>query len=199
MNKKALAITGIGALVLALLGIFLLVSPSFASGQGNLSKEGGGGASIAKGLEEIGMRLYEGRERPADFSLESISGAQVTSASMRGKIVFLNFWATWCPPCRAEMPAIEKLSRKMKGKDFVVLALDIQEDSGTVESFLKEYGYTFPILLDSKGEVAAEYGVRNIPTTFILDKSGNLIASMIGGAEWDAARSVEVFTELAER
>jgi thiol-disulfide isomerase/thioredoxin len=120
-----------------------------------------------------------------DFSASRLDGTQARLSALKGKAVFLNFWATWCPPCREEMPSMEALYQRFRGRDLELLAVDIQEDKDTVAAFMKEYGLTFPAALDSTGRISAEYGVRGIPTTFIIDRDGGIIASVVGGRDWN--------------
>lgn len=133
------------------------------------------------------MGLIVLKEKPAapDFTLTDKNGKKVTLSSFRGKVVLLNFWATWCPPCRQEMPSMEKLFQSFHDRtDFVMLAVDSQEPLTTVEPFLKKYGYTFPILLDTTGEVGSMYSVTGIPTTYLIDAQGRVIAGKVGAHDW---------------
>ena len=104
----------------------------------------------------------------------------------RGKVVFLNFWATWCIPCRLEMPAMERLYRDFKGKGFVVLAVNVQEGPRAVRAFVQELKLTFPVVLDRKGEAAMKYVVRGLPATYILDRNHIIAGRAIGAREWDS-------------
>jgi thiol-disulfide isomerase/thioredoxin len=128
-----------------------------------------------------------------DFSAPLLDGTQVRLSNLKGKVVFLNFWATWCPPCREEMPSMEALYRRFRGRDLEFLAVDIQEDKDDVAAFMKQFGLTFPAALDSTGRISAEYGIRGIPATFIIDKEGGIIASVVGGRDWNTEA---VFTAL---
>jgi cytochrome c biogenesis protein CcmG, thiol:disulfide interchange protein DsbE len=116
-----------------------------------------------------------------DFTLNSIDGAPVTLSDLRGKVVVLNFWATWCPPCRAEIPALEDLSRKYDGKA-VVLAVNVQEDPAVVLGFVREYGMTYPVVLDPRAEIARAYQVIAFPTTFFIDARGVIVEVESGSA-----------------
>ncbi len=121
--------------------------------------------------------------RPAaDFALKDLAGRTVRLADQKGKTVFLNFWASWCPPCREEMPSIERLHRRLKGRDFVILAVSL--DRSDIRSFVEEGKYSFTILLDPQSEVARNYGVTAIPTTFIVDKNGVIRQKVLGGRDW---------------
>ena len=121
-----------------------------------------------------------GREAP-DFTLEDLDGNSIRLNDLRGKVVFLNFWATWCPPCRAEMPDIEEIHQKYKGQDVVILGIDIQESADKVRSFVEDGGYTWTMVLDGTGKVADLYKIRAIPTSFFVDKEGIIRAVAIGG------------------
>ena len=120
-------------------------------------------------------------DKPApDFTLQDLDGNTVRLSDFRGKVVFLNFWATWCPPCRMEMPDIEALHRKYRDRDVVVLGVDIQENANTVRAFIGEGGYTWTFALDTSGEVATIYQVRGIPASYFIDKKGIIRALSIG-------------------
>jgi len=114
----------------------------------------------------------------------------------RGKVVFLNFWATWCIPCRLEMPAMERLYRDFKGKGFVVLAVNVQEGPRAVRAFVRELKLTFPVVLDRKGEAAMKYVVRGLPATFILDRNLIIAGRAIGAREWDSKDAREYVRAL---
>ena len=121
-------------------------------------------------------------DKPApDFTLKDLDGNTVRLSDFRGKVVFLNFWATWCPPCRAEMPDIEKVHRKYKDQDVVVLGIDLRESASTVRAFVEDGGYTWAFLLDTTGEVGSMYRVSAIPTSYFVDKKGIIRAVTIGG------------------
>ncbi|MGA7595011.1 MAG: TlpA disulfide reductase family protein [Gallionella sp.] len=122
-----------------------------------------------------------------EFTLEDIDGKKFSLEEYRGKVVLLNFWATWCPPCRREMPSMERLHRNFKGKDFTVLAVNQMEDSDQVFIFTGglEVSPTFTILFDKNSDVARAYGVVGLPTTYLIDKNGKIRFRAIGGREFD--------------
>lgn len=119
-----------------------------------------------------------------NFTLQDLQGQKHALSDYKGKIVFLNFWASWCPPCRAEMPSMQKMYQVWDKDKYVLLAVNIKEGKRTVKKFARDNGYTFPILLDSDGLVAAAYGVRGIPATFIIDAKGKLVRKVEGAREW---------------
>ena len=118
-----------------------------------------------------------------DFTLETIEGKTVRLSDYRGQTVLLNLWATWCPPCRAEMPAIQKMHEEYKDQGFIVLALNMtyQDTPSNVEPFIQEYDLTFPVLLEPSGQVAAQYELRSLPSSFFIDKNGIIQEVVIGG------------------
>lgn len=120
-----------------------------------------------------------------DFSLPMLAGGTFRLSELKGKVVMLNFWATWCVPCRTEMPAIEELYQRYKDRGFEVVGvnLDLLSISG-VEAFVKEVGVTFPIVLDPTWSTARAYRVIGLPTTYLLDRAGNVVVREIGERNW---------------
>ena len=128
-----------------------------------------------------------------EFALADLAGNRVRLSEHRGHVVLLNFWATWCPPCRAEMPSMEKLYQAYRDRGLVILAVSGDRGGKTVvESFVRERGVTFPILLDPGNEVFAQYGVRGLPTSYFLDRGGRFVSAEAGARDWSskAARRV---------
>jgi peroxiredoxin len=121
-----------------------------------------------------------------DFKLRDLGGHEVSLSSMRGKVVFLNLWATWCEPCRREMPSIEKLYEKFgKDKSFVILAVSEDSDgSKAVAPYVKKSGYKFEVLLDPRNDVGEAYNVSGIPETFVIDRGGRIVAHHLGPYDW---------------
>ncbi len=129
-----------------------------------------------------------------DFTLQTLRGETVHLADLRGKVVLLNFWATWCVPCRTEMPAIEALYQRYKDRGFDVLAVNMDKSSAAgVEAFVKETGVTFRTVLDSSWTTARAYGVRGLPTSYFIDRTGNVVVRVMGERNWmDGASQTEV-------
>lgn len=128
----------------------------------------------------IGASTESDPEKAIDFTLKDLNGNKVSLSDFKGKNVYLNFFATWCPPCRAEMPDIEKVYQKYKDKDFVVLAVDLGEDKDTVKSFIEKNKYNFKVVLDSDQSVAEKYNISAIPVSVFIDKKGNVVAKKVG-------------------
>jgi len=142
------------------------------------------------------MRTFRvGREESEEY----ISGHMIKLSDFRGKVVFLNFWATWCGPCRAEVKDIDKLYDTLKDEGFTVMAVDIGEDRRKVESFMKKNNINFPVYLDSSGAISANYGVTGIPTTFIIDPDGKIIGRAIGPRPWGSYESIEFMRSLMKK
>lgn len=131
-------------------------------------------------------------ERPAnprqgfpapDFTLDLLGGGEVKLSDLRGKPVVVNLWASWCPPCRAEMPAIEKVFRDYMDLGLVVLGVNTtnQDSEANAAAFVREFGLTFPIPLDRDGSVSVRYALRGLPTTFFIDRMGIIRSVVVGG------------------
>ena len=149
-------------------------------------------------MADIGVSPHPFSNDPLEAKLLSTAGRSVDLDDFRGKIVFLNFWTTWCPTCITEMPSMEKLHRKLSGKNFAMVTVNIKETASQVKNFFEEYKLTFTALMDTTGEVSTEFGIRAIPTTFILDKSGQILGRITGPREWDSRKSVAMFENLAD-
>lgn len=124
-----------------------------------------------------------------DFTLESLTGEMVTLSDFAGQMVVLNFWATWCPPCREEIPDFQATWEKYEGKGVVFLGVSMDQNRSDVESFIKDSGVTYTILLDLSGQAANLYGITAIPTTFMLDVDGTVLFSQVGGMTADQLSS----------
>ena len=140
-------------------------------------------------LPDLTHKLTALQPRPPapPFALKDLDGKIQKLSAYRGKVVLINFWATWCPPCRREMPSMERLYRKLKDEPFTVLAIDQLESFDLVFSFTGQLdpAPTFPILLDEKGKVPPQWGVKGLPTSFIVDKQGRIAYRAIGGREFE--------------
>ena len=120
-----------------------------------------------------------------NFTFPDINGREVSLSSQRGKVVLVNVWATWCPPCRREMPSMQRLYEKFKGKNFEILAVSIDsEGREAVEPFMRKMNLTFPALLDPGETIRPLYGITGVPESFIIDQQGILVEKIIGPINW---------------
>ena len=121
-----------------------------------------------------------------DFNLADLSGIDVTLSTMRGKVILLNFWATWCPSCRREMPSLETLYRDFRSyHDFAVLTVSIdQGGKPAVTQFMANNGYDFPVVLDPSNATSVAYGLSGIPSTFVIGRAGQIIWNCAGALNW---------------
>jgi peroxiredoxin len=152
--------------------------------------------------------LYSGSSTPRPvgrgvdappFDLPGLSDAQRLSAdSLRGKVVLLNFWATWCKPCEDEMPAMERLYRVLADTPFELVAVSVDSERSDVEAFVQRLGLTFPILLDPDQEVAALYQTFRFPESLLIDADGVVVERYVGSKEWDADAYVAQIRRLME-
>lgn len=148
-------------------------------------------------IEETIRKLEKKVKTPA-FTLRNLYGEEIKLDDYKGEVLFLNFWASWCPPCVKEMPSIENLFEKTKDKDIEIVAINIGESLDIAKGFIDNVGFTFEVLLDETKVVASSFGVRNIPTTYIIDKQGSIVALKIGVHEWDNDSVVEILETLAK-
>ena len=171
------------------MGFHLFYNGSFATA-GSQEQE------LERLFGNIGILKIPHISRPVEIKLKDVFGNTVSLSDFRGKIVFLNFWATWCPPCIIEMPSMEKLHRRFKDKSFVMVAINSQETDALVKSFFEKNKLSFTALLDSSGEVGSGFGVNALPTTFVLDKQGRIIGSALGPRDWNSQASIDLFDHL---
>ena len=132
-----------------------------------------------------------------DFTVPQLGSGSVTLKDLRGSVVFLNFWATWCPPCKQEMPSMERLYRRHKDQGFTIVAISIDANGvDRVATFVNNLGLTFPIGLDSKLEVANRYTVRALPSSFLVDRNGKMVAVALGPRDWDGTAAHAIVESL---
>ena len=147
-------------------------------------------------LAALDLTRYPRPTEPPGFTLLTTERQVVSLAGLRGKVVILNFWATWCRECLAEMPALEMLHRRFAAQGLAVIGIDTREAAAAVQRYTKELGVTFPILLDPDGGVTARYGVIGLPTTFILGRDGRAVALAVGSRDWASATALEIAETL---
>ncbi|MDH5560851.1 MAG: TlpA family protein disulfide reductase [Deltaproteobacteria bacterium] len=135
-------------------------------------------------LENYFLDLTQQGEKIDNFSYRLLSGKTEELDSNQGKILFLNFWATWCVPCKKEMPDMEELHHLLKDTQFRIISISYSEEEKKVKEFIDLYPYSFDIALDSDGKIGTKLGVSGLPTTYILDKNLNIIAKAMGPRKW---------------
>ena len=151
-------------------------------------------------FSKIGIQPIKGNTKAPDFCLEDIKGGKKELKNFKGKVVFLNFWATWCDPCKEEMPSIEALYQQFKEKDFVFLTISVDyEGKKPVKEFIEKQRYTFPVLLDPKCETLDLYKVKGIPTTILIDKNRKMIGKATGPRNWKSPEAISLLNLLLER
>lgn len=153
---------------------------------------------VVLGLMLWGGGIAEGSNRTApDFTLPDLGGAEVSLQDFQGKFLLVNFWATWCGPCKVEMPSLEDLHRRFKSERFAVLG--ISNDifgAKVVQPYVEAQGLTFPILLDPKLDVSNSFQVLSLPTTYLIDPEGNIIGELSGAENWTAPETIQYFENL---
>lgn len=205
MRRKHALTVVVAAAAVAGVGLFATLrpaphTPAVASTEGDTSRPGGssgpaGGTTASPragqglGLDEVVRELDLIRpsrsKRAEDFTVALLRGETLKLREQRGKAVMINFWATWCPPCREEMPAMERLYRRHRERGFVLLAVSVDTDASLVRPFLEQHKLTFPVTLDAKMDLANTYGVRALPSSFLVDRHGYLAALALGPRAWD--------------
>ena len=175
--------------LVAMAGLMLWEHLSLPSGPSEPMRVSEPSAVPSAGLDALFAAL--GIRRPAepseapDFTLMTLAGQPARLRELRGKLVLLNFWATWCAPCLHEMPSMERLYQTFKQADFVLLAVSMDRQGEEVaRPFVENLKLTFPVLLDSTLEVSRQYGVRGLPTSYLIDPDGRLIGAVIGARDW---------------
>jgi peroxiredoxin len=173
----------------SLFTILFFFTPSFAS-----EKRG----------EELFLKMriqpVKGDMKAPNFYLDGLEGKRLELRNFKGKIIFLNFWATWCGPCKEEMPSIERLYQTFKDKDFIFMTISVDyEEKKVVKKFIEKNHYTLLVLLDPKCEILDLYKATRIPTTFIIDKNLKILGKATGPRDWKSAEAISLLNLLLER
>ena len=161
------------------------VDPSPAGTAPSSRARRGRALPLAEAIKELDL-IKPAKTKLADgFAVPTPGGETFRLGEQRGKVVMVNFWATWCPPCLEEMPAMERLYRKHKDAGFTLVAISVDADPKKVKPFVSEHKLTMPIGVDPKMDLANTYGVRALPSSFMIGRDGNLAALAIGPRAWD--------------
>ncbi|MGK7346350.1 MAG: peroxiredoxin family protein [Candidatus Nitrospinota bacterium M3_3B_026] len=177
---------------------FLVLAATFALGYMAASADIDKRGRAAEAGSSVGAALAAKEDVVApDFTLPSISGGDISLSNLRGKWVFVNFWATWCGPCVVEMPMMNKLHKKLAGKPFEMVAISIDDlPAERVRQFVEEMGLDFTVLLDRDNKTSRMYGIVSIPQTYIIDPEGRIVSKANGMREWDSPEVVDYFKDL---
>jgi len=156
-----------------------------APAAGRPSTRGGRVLKLDDAIRELDLIRPSRQKIAEDFSLRTPDGGTFRLSDHRGKVVLVNFWATWCPPCREEMPAMERLYREHRGRGLVLVAVSLDADPAVVPPYVKISGLTFPIALDPNADIGNKYGVRALPSSFVIGRDGTMVALALGPRVWD--------------
>lgn len=148
--------------------------------------------------QEAPKAVMEGKQAPG-FTLGTIDGKKLTLADYRGKMVFLNIWATWCAPCREEMPSMQTLYEKLAGPGFAMLTISIDKGPEEVIQFVEELGLTFPVAMDPEQKVASQYKITGVPETFLISPDGIVMHHIIGPGKWDEPSTLAAFERTIQQ
>ena len=173
---------GLRPIVWALVGTLALAGPALAQ--------------APQSIDTFQLSPYTPDSRPPAFRGRTVDGHSVTLAELRGRVVLLNFWASWCLECRPEMPVLERLHRELAPQGLTVIGVNAREGVTAVRDYAKELGLTFALVLDLNGDIGKTYGVIGIPTTFLIARDGRAVALAVGPRAWDGAPAREVLRAL---
>ena len=142
--------------------------------------------------------IPDAQRQPAPaFMLENMNGGNSRLSDYKGKLILVNFWATWCMPCRQEMPSMEALWKTYRDKGLVVVGIALDDDAKSrVASFTKIFKLSFPIMLDPDGKASADYQVSGVPASYLIDRNGKLIARIVGSDDWISAEAIKLIESL---
>ena len=147
-------------------------------------------------LKALDLAGYSPGEKPPEFSGRTPEGQTVSLARLRGRVVLLNFWATWCLPCKEEMPVFQQLHRDFTPQGLTVLGVNVREGASEIREYAKELSLTFPLILDRNGKIQVLYGVIGLPTTFLIGRDGMAVARAIGPRDWGSPQARDLIQAL---
>ena len=148
-------------------------------------------------FQRLKIQMMRDKKIAPEFILTGLNGSQIALKNLKGRVILLSFWATWCGPCKEELPSFEAIHRRFTGNELTVLTVAVDEEGAIpVKKFLSSYNYTFQILTDSKSKVLDLYGVERIPTTFLIDKRGRIVGKALGPRNWKSPEAISLFNRL---
>ena len=177
MMKRRLCPPGRLVRQLSLWGCFALVTV--------LSFPALGEPALSELVEALELSDYPPGWQPPPFSGQTVDGRRISLADLQGRVVLINFWATWCPPCLHEMPDFQSLHERYESRGLSVLGINIQEDPAKVRRYVERLGVRYPNLLDPDGEISKAYGIVGTPSTFLIGRDGRPVALAVGERKWD--------------
>ena len=183
-----------------LLGALILIGILQATGLMSSVSFYAQSALIQSGVRNAGAKTLKNPETfDFNFTLRNQAGERIPFEKFKGKVIFLNMWATWCGPCRAEMPTIQSLYEKVdtSAVKFVILSIDRDSDEAKVGKFIKQYNYTLPVYRPS-GYLTTQLNIPYLPTTFIINKEGKIVSKEVGGTDFDTARFRKFLLSLTQ-
>ena len=184
-------------LMICMLAVVLVIGMSACGNKSDSSQEATDTEQAAEEQAAAEDETAETGDKAKDFEAELVDGTTFSLSDAKGKVVLLNFWATWCEPCKEEMPAIQKVYDDYMPSEVQVLAVDCAETKGEVDTFLDDAGYTFPVAYDEDGTIGALYPSSAIPFTVIIDKEGKIAETFVGSEGADA--QYDKFTNVIDK
>lgn len=185
-------------LALATIVLLLPLAGMILSRQGLSDKRAAPAITDSGFFTKLNIEKSAGDIQAPDFTLRDLHGNSARLRDLKGKVVFLNFWATWCPPCRLEMPTMEDLHRELADQGLVILAVNFRESPDEVRSFLKQHGLTFTTLLDEEEKAFGLYRAWSLPTTYLINKNSDIVGKVIGYRDWHSEEAKAFFRQLLE-
>jgi len=154
----------------------------------------------AETLRELGFTPLTNDKLIPNINFQDLENERtLTLEEFRGSVVLLNFWASWCPPCRAEIPSMENLAEALEDSEFSIIPIDVMEETTLIKAFLKEYKVDFPVYLDPEGVAAQEIGISSLPTSILIDREGRALAVVAGALEWDSEEMIAMMKNWASK
>jgi peroxiredoxin len=153
-------------------------------------------AAFVSRVDAAELKRWKGKPAAPSIDLLTVDGASFSLQQLRGKVVLVNFWATWCEPCITELPSLQRLRDQLAAKGFEVLAVNYQEGPARINSFIQKLNLTLPVVRDTDGSVARSWGARIFPASYLVDRDGNIRHSLSGGADWTGAALVSTIRTL---
>ena len=163
-----------------------------------LALPAGAGALDSELARAAGMEAYPVPLKAPTFDLPALTGEAHAKTHYQGKVVLLNFWASWCPPCREEFPSLERLQQSLGDKDFTVLAVSVMDSETGIARFLGGHKPPFDVLLDAEGKIARNYRAMGVPVTYLLDREGRMLAGKTGPQAWDSAEMQRLIRQVID-